>query len=46
MVHTPDFSRVIPAFDIPYYRIDRLDGINETIGCAINQICILYISVR
>ena len=28
---TPDFSRVIPAFDIPYYRIDRLDGINETI---------------
>lgn len=34
---TPDFSRVIPAFDIPYYRIDRLDGINETIDEVINH---------
>lgn len=27
----PDFSKVIPAFDIPYYRIDSLDGIHDKI---------------
>ncbi len=27
----PDYSKVIPAFDIPYYRIDSLRNINEKI---------------
>ncbi|GFI21968.1 acetolactate synthase isozyme 1 large subunit [Lachnospiraceae bacterium] len=27
----PDYSKVIPAFDIPYYRIDSLKNINEKI---------------
>lgn len=28
----PDFSRVIPAFDIPYYRIDSVENIGDKIN--------------
>lgn len=28
----PDFSRVIPAFDIPYYRIDSIENIGDRIN--------------
>lgn len=28
----PDFSKVIPAFDIPYYRIDSLENIKDKIN--------------
>ena len=32
----PDFSRVIPAFDIPYYKIDSLENIHEKINEVLN----------
>ncbi|MDE7179355.1 MAG: thiamine pyrophosphate-binding protein [Lachnospiraceae bacterium] len=32
----PDFSKVIPAFDIPYYRIDSLENIHDKMNEVLN----------
>ncbi len=32
----PDFSKVIPAFDVPYYRIDNLEDIHDKIKEVLN----------
>lgn len=33
----PDFSRVIPAFDIPYYRIDSIEDIQNKINDVLSK---------
>lgn len=32
----PDFSKVIPAFDIPYYKIDSLENIHDKMNEVLN----------